>query len=59
MKSSEFHKLVIANGWVKIRSEGSHYIYKKGDRIYPVPWHGAKEVGTGLEKKMRREMGLK
>lgn len=59
MKSSEFHKLVKANGWVKIRSEGSHYIYKKGTRTYPVPYHGAKEMGTGLEKKIRREMGLK
>ena len=26
---------------------------------YPVPFHGGKEVGTGLEKKIKREMGLK
>ena len=59
MKSSEFHKLVKANGWELIRSTGSHYIYNKGDTVYPVPWHGSKEIGTGLEKKMRKEMGLK
>lgn len=59
MKSSEFHKLVKANGWVYVKAEGSHYIYKKGSRLYPVPWHGAKEVGKGLEIKMRKEMGLK
>lgn len=47
------------NGWRHIRTEGSHYIYEKDGRIYPVPYHGAKEIGKGLEKKMTREMSLK
>ena len=59
MKSSKFHKLVRKNGWVLMRAEGSRYIYKNGNRIYPVPWHGAREIGTGLERKMKREMDLK
>jgi Predicted periplasmic or secreted lipoprotein len=59
MKSSEFHRKVRRNGWRHIRTEGSHYIYEKDGRIYPVPYHGAKEIGKGLEKKMTREMGLK
>ncbi len=59
MKSSEFHRLVKKNGWDYIKAEGSHYIYEKNGRTYPVPYHGAKELGKGLERKMRKEMGIK
>lgn len=60
MKYDEFHRLVISNGWVKIRQLGtSHVIYKKGNKVYPVPYHRGKELGKGLERKMKKEMGLK
>jgi mRNA interferase HicA len=59
MKSSAFHRLVKKKGWQLIKVEGSHYVYKKDGQIYPVPFHGAKELGKGLEKKMKKEMGLK
>jgi mRNA interferase HicA len=58
MKSSELHRLVKRNGWVLLRVEGSHYIYEKGDKKYSVPFHGPKEVGRGLETKIKKEMGL-
>ncbi len=59
MKSSEFHRLVKRNGWIFIKAEGSHYIYEKSGQKYPVPFHGAKELGKGLENKMKKEMKLK
>lgn len=59
LKSSELHRLIKRNGWVLLRAEGSHYIYRKGEKTYPVPFHGSKEVGKGLEKKIKKEMGLK
>ena len=60
MKYDEFHKLVRANGWTVLRQMGtSHVIYKKGSRTYPVPYHRVIELGKGLEKKIRKEMGLK
>lgn len=58
MKSKELHFLILANGWRRVWSTGSHYIYEKDGRRYPVPYHGPKEVGKGLEKKIKREMGL-
>lgn len=58
MKSSELHRLVKKKGWSHIRTRGSHYIYEKNGKTYPVPFHGAKEVGKGLEKKVKKEMGL-
>ena len=59
MKSSELHRKIKRNGWLHIRTEGSHYIDEKDGRIYPVPYHGAKEIGRGIERKITKEMGLK
>ncbi len=59
MKSDEFHRVVRANGWSVVRQTGSHIIYRKGNMTYPVPYHKGKEIGTGLERKMRRDMGLR
>lgn len=59
MKSSEFHRLVRNNGWVVVRSAGSHYIYEKNGKREPVPYHGSKEMGEGLRKKLTIKMGLK
>ena len=59
MKTTEFHKLVRANGWKVLRQTGSHIIYQKGSMSYPVPYHGAKELGKGLENKIRKDMDLK
>ena len=59
MKSSEFHRLIKKNGWRFIKAEGSHYLYEKAGKIYPVPFHGPKEIGEGLRKKIMKEMDLK
>ncbi|HPE76155.1 MAG TPA: type II toxin-antitoxin system HicA family toxin [Draconibacterium sp.] len=59
MKSSELNKLILKNGWKVVRQSGSHIIYEKSGIHYPVPFHGSKEVGKGLEMKIKREMGLK
>lgn len=59
MKSSELHRLILKNGWKVLRQTGSHVIYEKDGRGYPVPYHGSKEVHKGIEIKIKREMGLK
>lgn len=58
MKSRELHQLILKNDWTLLRSSGSHYIYQKEGRRYPVPYHGSKEVGRGIELKIKREMNL-
>lgn len=58
MKYTELHKLIRKNGWLHIRTTGSHYIYEKDGQTYPAPYHGAKEVGKGLEMKIKKKMGL-
>ena len=58
MKSSELQKLILSSGWRIVRQTGSHIIYEKNGVRYPVPFHGSKEVGKGIEKKIKQEMGL-
>jgi len=59
MKSSELHKLVRKNGWKHVRTNGSHYIYQKNSRTYPVPYHGSKEIKKGIELAIKKDMDLK
>jgi predicted RNA binding protein YcfA (HicA-like mRNA interferase family) len=59
VKSKELHRLIKQNGWKLLRVRGSHYIYEKNGRTYPVPYHGADEVGKGIEKTIKKEMNLK
>lgn len=62
MKYNELHRLIRQRGWRqisrKLRGKGSHVIYEKDGRTYPVPDHGSAEIGKGLEMKIKREMGL-
>ena len=59
MKCDELHALVRKNGWIKVRQNGSHIIYRKEEKTYPVPFHRGDEIGKGLLKKIKREMNLK
>jgi len=59
MKYSELHRMIKRSGWSFSHAEGSHYFYlKDGILSPPVPFHGAKEIGEGLRKKILREMNL-
>ena len=59
MKSSELNRLILKNGWKQLRQLGSHIIYEKEGVVYAATFHGSKEVGKGLEMKIKKEMGLK
>lgn len=59
MKSNEFIREIKKKGWLFDRQgKGSHEIYIKNGKQVSVPNHGAKELGKGLEMKLRKEMGL-
>ena len=59
MKYSEFHRLILRNGWVKIRQSGSHVLYEKDGTSKSVPNHGSKEIAEGLRLRLQKDMGLK
>ena len=59
MKSKELIREALRNGWVFLRQgKGSHEIYQKEGKQVVIPNHGSKEIGKGLEHKLRKEMGL-
>ena len=61
MKCSEFLRLLIKDGWFVVSKKGSHikmkHPTKPGMLIFPD--HGSKEMGKGMEKKIRKDAGLK
>jgi len=59
MKSNEFIREAKRKGWVLLRQgKGSHEIYEKNGKQVTIPNHGSKELGKGLEQKLRKEMEL-
>ena len=61
MKSNELIRLLKKDGWFVVRQSGSHMMMqhpvKRGQIV--VPNHGSQEVGKGLEKKIKKDAGLK
>ena len=61
MKSSELVRLLKKDGWFIVRHTGSHmimaHLVKKGQIV--CPFHGSHEMGKGLEKKIKRDAGIK
>ena len=58
MSSKELIQLLEKNGWVHVRTSGSHWIYKKGGRSIPVP-HPKKDIPVGTCKTIKKQAGLK
>jgi predicted RNA binding protein YcfA (HicA-like mRNA interferase family) len=60
MKSSELFKKLRQDGWYEISQEGSHkkMLHPTKPGIVVFPYHGAKEIGFGLEKKIRKQAGI-
>jgi predicted RNA binding protein YcfA (HicA-like mRNA interferase family) len=60
MKSSELLRLLMKAGWYQESQVGSHIKLKHSERrgFIIFPNHGSKEVGKGLEKKIRKQAGL-
>lgn len=58
MKDKDLLKLLLKNGWVVKRINGSHHILQKDGKIQVVPIHN-RDVPTGLLNAILKETGLK
>ena len=59
MKYSEMHRRFIRAGWNFVHAEESHYFYiKEGVLSEPIPYHGAKEMPTGLANRLIKRYGV-
>ena len=61
MKCSELYRLLIKDGWYPVSQRGSHVKMKHNVKsgIIVFPNHGSQELGKGLEKKIKKDAGLK
>jgi predicted RNA binding protein YcfA (HicA-like mRNA interferase family) len=61
VKCSELYRLLIKDGWFVISQSGSHVKLKHSKKTGMIifPNHGSQEIGKGLEKKIRKDAGLK
>jgi len=59
MKYSEFRRWLERQGAVFSPGRGSHHKIELNGRTSVLPDHGAKEIGNGLVKKIKTDLGLK
>lgn len=58
MKDKDLLKLLLKEGWILERINGSHHILKKEGKTITLPVHG-KDVKTGLLNGILKQAGLK
>jgi mRNA interferase HicA len=60
MTSAEFKRWLEKRGCTFAPGKGGHLHVRFGDRRSVLPMHGSKkEVGRGLENRIKRDLGLK
>ncbi|MFC3873285.1 type II toxin-antitoxin system HicA family toxin [Neisseria musculi] len=60
MKYSEFRRWLISQGVeFTTQKRGSHQLIRLGNRTSVFPNHGSKEIGSGLVKKIKKDLNLK
>lgn len=59
MKYSEFRRWLERQGVQFKSAKGSHFKISLNDKHSVFPDHGAKEIGTGLVEKIKRDLGIK
>lgn len=58
MKYSEFRNWLIRQGAVIRPGKGSHQKVTLGGRSSVLPYHGSKEIGIGLVRRIKKDLGL-
>jgi len=61
LKLSELMRLLKKDGWFVLRQNGSHVImgHAKKKKQIVCPYHGSHEIGKGLERKIKKDAGIK
>jgi len=59
MKYSEFRRWLLKQGAVITPGKGSHCKVTLHGKVTVFPYHGSKEISTGLVERIKRDLGLK
>jgi len=57
--SAEFKRWLGQQGCTFEPGKGSHLKVRLGERSSVLPMHGKKEIGKGLERAIKKQLGLK
>lgn len=60
MVYKKIDKILCANGWYRVRTKGSHNMYRHADfaATISVPDHGKESISTGVLRSLERLTGL-
>lgn len=59
MNSDQFRRYLAKQGCTFEPARGSHLTARRGDKSASVPQHGgAKQLGKGLMRKIKRQLGI-
>jgi len=58
VKYSEFRRWLERQGVTFEPGKGSHLAATYKGKTVPVPFHGSKEIGEGLRKRILKQLGL-
>ena len=59
MKAKQIIKILMQNGFIKVRQKGSHIRLSKENKHTTVPLHASKDIPIGLLKKIEKDTGVK
>lgn len=59
MKYSEFRRWLLQQGATFTPAKGSHFKVTLHGKTTIFPFHGSKEIGSGLVRKIKRDLGLR
>ncbi len=59
MNGKQILKKMETEGWILVRTSGSHHLMSKGNKTVPVPVHGTKDIGKGLVARIEKQSGVK
>ncbi|MBN2704363.1 MAG: type II toxin-antitoxin system HicA family toxin, partial [Pontiellaceae bacterium] len=45
-------------GYKVVRQKGSHVLFSNGEKIFPVPNHGGKDISPGVERQILKMVEL-
>lgn len=60
MTFKKVEKILVKNGWVRVRTNGSHVQFKKEgfNFVATVPYHGSKDISIGVLLHLEKGTGL-
>lgn len=59
MNSNQFRRYLTKQGCTFEPGKGGHLIVRRGEKVSVLPQHGgAKQLGTGLMRKIKKDLGI-